>query len=436
MSHHKDDKDGKDGVHALRPTTEVLTRGFDPRLSVGSARPAVFRSSTYVFSSPEAAERAFAVASGREHAAEGENVELIYSRINHPNAEILEDQILPLEPGAKAAAVFNSGMAAIMTAFLSFVRPGGAIVYTVPLYGGTVNLIHEMLQPWGVRAIAVPAGRTEALEEAIRTATDLRVVFIETPANPTMTMTDIRRAANAASLRQDRPIVMVDNTFLGPTFQHPIPLGADLVLYSATKYLSGFSDMLAGAALARDPELIGAMRKQRVMFGNILQPDECWMMDGRLPTVVLRMNKQSKNAQRIAERLVRHPHVQCIHYPTLFNDAEQIRIRLAQCEFPGAIFSIDLGDRQAAFSFLRNVKIARNAVSLGGVETLACHPRTTTHSGLSPEELAMSNLTDGLVRISVGIEDWRDLLSDFEQALDATVEAAPEPAKATVRDRA
>ncbi|MGA2328465.1 MAG: aminotransferase class I/II-fold pyridoxal phosphate-dependent enzyme [Bryobacteraceae bacterium] len=405
--------------HALRPPTEVLTRGFDPRLSVGSARPAVFRSSTYVFSSPEAAERAFDVASGRSQPAEGENVELIYSRINHPNAQILEDQIAPLEPGAKAAAVFNSGMAAIMTAFLTFLRPGSTIVYTIPLYGGTMGLIRDFLRPWGITVCGVPAGHMTALDEAIRAATNLGIVFIETPANPTMMMTDIRHVASAAARHPDHPLVMVDNTFLGPAFQHPILLGAGLVLYSATKFLSGFSDLLAGVALAADPALVAQMRGHRIGFGNILQPDECWMLDGRLPTVALRMNRQSKNAQRIAESLVRHPRVQRMHYPTLFDDAEQIRIRLAQCEFPGAIFSMELGSRDAAFGFLRAVRIAHNAVSLGGVETLACHPKTTTHSGLTPQELELSGITDGLVRVSVGIEDWRDLLSDFEQALDS-----------------
>ncbi len=412
--------------HAVRTPTAVLTRGFDPRLSVGSARPAVFRCSTYVFSSPEAAERAFAVASGRAQPAEGEAVELIYARLNHPNAEILEDQMVPLEPGAEAAAVFNSGLAAIMTAFLTFTRPGDSLVYTVPLYGGTQHLIHELLEPFGIRCHAVRAGDGAALEQAIRSAERLRIVFIETPANPTMVMTDIRRASEAAASREVRPLVMVDNTFLGPTFQHPLLFGADLVLYSATKYLSGFSDLLAGAALARDPELIRQMRLRRAIFGNILPPDECWLLDGRLPTVTLRMNRQSKNAQRIAERLVEHPQVRKVFYPTLFDDAEQIKIRLAQCHYPGAIFSMELhGGRRAAFEFLRNLKIARNAVSLGGVETLACHPMTTTHSGLTPEELAQAGITEGMVRVSVGIEDWRDLLADFEQALDAAGEAGP-----------
>ncbi len=412
----------EEGRHTrpLRPPTEILTRGFDPRLSVGSARPAVFRCSTYVFSSPEAAERAFAVAGGRSRPSEGEQVELIYARLNHPNAEILEDQMVPLEPGARAAAVFNSGLAAIMTAFLTFLKPGDSLIYTVPLYGGTQHQIHELLEPFGINCLPAPAGAAERLDELIRTAPNVRMIFIETPANPTMRMTDIRRAAKTAAELPGRPLVAVDNTFLGPAFQHPLMLGADLVLYSATKYLSGFSDLLAGAALATDAELIQRLRMKRAIFGNILPPDECWLLDGRLPTVSLRMNRQSKNAQRIAERLVEHPKVVRMHYPTLFDDPEQIKIRLAQCEFPGAMFSMELaGGKPAAFQFLRSLRLARNAVSLGGVETLVCHPLTTTHSSLSQQELEMAGITEGLVRVSVGIEDWRDLLADFEQALES-----------------
>jgi cystathionine beta-lyase/cystathionine gamma-synthase len=397
----------------------VLTRGFDPALSVGSARPAVFRSSTYVFTSPEAAERAFNVVSGREKAEPGERVDLIYSRFNHPNAEILEDQIVPLEAGATAAAVFNSGMAAIMTSILTFARPGSTIIYTVPLYGGTQHLIHDFLEPLGIRGVPVIAGHGHEFDEAIAKADNPAIVLIETPANPTMMMTDIRRAVTAAGRLPNPPLVMVDNTFLGPAFQHPLKLGADITVYSATKYLSGFSDMIAGVAIGRRRELIVAIQAKRGMFGNILQPDECWMLDSRLPTVSLRMNRASKNAQRIAERLVNHPKVKRVYYPTLFQDAEQIRIRIAQCDFPGAMISLELrGGKAAAFEFLRHLNIGRNAVSLGGVETLVCHPKTTTHSSLTPQEMEVAGITDGLVRISVGIEDWRDLVADFEQALE------------------
>jgi cystathionine beta-lyase/cystathionine gamma-synthase len=405
---------------AVRPRTAVLTRGFDPSLSFGSARPAVFRSSTYVFASPEAAEHAFAITTGKIKPAEGERADLIYSRFSHPNSEILEDQIVPLEAGGREAAAFNSGMAAIMTAFFTFARPNSSIVYTTPLYGGTTGLIHTFLEPFGVRGIPVHSGDSEAIDEAIRSAENCCIVFLETPANPTLIMTDIERAASTAAAHPDKPVVMVDNTFLGPTFQHPLMLGADISLYSGTKYLSGFSDMLAGVAITRTAEAIQRLRSRRGMFGNILQPDECWMLNSRLPTVALRMNRQSKNAQRLAEALHGHRQLSRVLYPTLFDDPEQKRIYGKQCDYPGGILSLDFkGGKKTAFEFLRRLRIAHNAVSLGGVETLTCHPKTTTHSGMTAEELAESGVTDGLVRISVGIEDWRDLLADFEQALAA-----------------
>jgi cystathionine beta-lyase/cystathionine gamma-synthase len=249
-------------------------------------------------------------------------------------------------------------------------------------------------------------------------------VLVETPANPTLMMTDIRHVSDAVGQGASengahRPLVFVDNTLLGPVFQHPLVLGADLVLYSATKYLSGFSDLLAGAALAKNKQITEKIRLMRAMFGNILQPDECWMLDGRLPTVALRMNRASKDAQRIAESIAEHPAIARVYYPTLFKDAQQREIFKAQCDEPGAMFSLELkGGKKSAFDFLRHLRIARNAVSLGGVETLACHPKTTTHSGFSEEECAVAGVTDGLVRVSVGIEDWRDLLTDFKEALD------------------
>jgi cystathionine beta-lyase/cystathionine gamma-synthase len=359
---------------------------------------------------------------GRAAATPGESLDLIYSRFNHPNAEILEQQILPLEPEAQAAAVFNSGMAAIMTALLAVVRPGDTIAFTVPVYGATQTFIADFLREFGVESVAVSAGQTKQVADAIRTTKNLRVVMIETPANPTIVMTDIRQACEAvgsiAGPDGGRPLVMVDNTFLGPAFQHPLALGADVSLYSATKYLGGYSDIIGGLALTRDPGLMKKIRSKRSLFGNILQPDECWILNTRLSTVALRMNRQSKSAQRIAETLARHPNVEKAYYPTLFEDAEQRRIFKAQCDFPGGIISLDIrGGKAAAFDFLRKLKIARNAVSLGGVETLVCHPRTTTHSSWSTQDLDDGSIGEGLVRISVGTEDWRDLLADFENAL-------------------
>jgi cystathionine beta-lyase/cystathionine gamma-synthase len=408
----------------LHFTTRVLTEGFDPRLSVGSARPAVFRSSTYVFSTPEAAERAFDLMAGRAQRAENEQVDLVYSRFNHPNAEILEEQLVPLERGAQAALVFNTGMAAIVTTLFCLLKPGQTVVYTTPIYGGTLQLLRDFLPRWGVRGIAAPAGKGDLLDEVIRSAENLGIVLIETPVNPTLVMSDIRRAcATVQDLKPSedgsRPLVVIDNTMLGPAFQHPLPLGADLVVYSGTKYLAGHSDLLAGVILGKDPAVVGKIRRSRSLFGNILQPDECWMLNGRLPTVGLRMNRQSKNAQRIAEALHGHAKIDRVIYPTLFDDPEQVAIYKAECDFPGGMFSIVLkGGKPAAFNFLRHITIGRNAVSLGGVETLACHPNSTTHSGFTQEEFAATGMSDGLVRISVGIEDWRDLLADFEQALE------------------
>jgi methionine-gamma-lyase len=416
----------RDSTHEFRTATEVLMRGYDPKLSLGSARPAVFRSSTYVFESPEAAERAFSLMAGRSRAAQGEDIPHIYARFNHPNAELVEDHLVPLEESGEVAAVFNSGMAAIMTSILTVATPGDTVLYTVPIYGGTQSLLTQFLEPFGITGVPVTGGDCAVWDTAVRQTKNLRVIFIETPANPTLQMTDIASTVMSSKQREGGstpPIVMVDNTFLGPVFQHPLSLGADLSIYSATKFLGGFSDLIAGAVIGRDAALMKAIKARRALFGNILPPDECWMLDSRLPTVVLRMTRASKNAQRIAEALHQSKAAQKkiakLYYPTLFTDPDQIRIRDQQCEYPGSLLSIDLkGGKQAAFEFLRHLRISRNAVSLGGVETLACHPKTTTHSAVPAAELQQAGITDGLVRVSVGIEDWRDLLADFEQALD------------------
>ncbi len=406
--------------YRVRPETAVLTRGFDPQLSVGSARPPVYRSSTYVFSSPESAERAFEIVLGKVRPREGEVSDLIYARLNHPNAEILENHLAPLERGANSAAVFNSGMAAIFTVMMAFLEKSGSLIYTQPLYGGTQHLIHQVLEPLGFGTHPVRAGDAKALSQALEQTDNVRLVLIETPSNPTLMMTDIASAAEAVRRHPARPVLAIDNTLLGPTFQHPLVHGADLVIYSATKFLGGFSDLLAGAVLASDPELIQTLRGMRALMGNILQADESWILDSRLSTVALRMNRQSKNAQRIAEHLVDHPRVRHVIYPSLFTDEEQIRIRDAQTDYPGSLMSLEIaGGKTGAFEFLRRLTIGKNAVSLGGVETLACHPMTTTHSELSSEELAAAGINDALVRVSVGTEHWRDLVEDLDRALSS-----------------
>ena len=360
------------------------------------------------------------VASGRARPGAQESVDLIYSRISHPNAEILEDQIVPLEPGAQAAAVFNSGMAAISTLFFAYCRSGDSFVYTAPLYGGTEGLIKSLLARLGIQGISVAAGDTKGLDRAIRDARDLRLVFVETPANPTLRMTDIAAAARIAHRERGgrRALLAVDNTFLGPVFQSPLLHGADLVLYSATKYIGGHSDVVAGAAVARDPELLQRVKATRAFFGTICEPFSAWLLQRSLATIYTRTIKQSKNAARIVERLKDHPKIRRIFYPTLF-DGEQGRVYSAQCTAPGGMIALDLeGGEEAAFRFLDALEIAKLAVSLGGVETLATHPKTTVSSEMPPEELERAGITDGLVRYSTGVEYWRDLLADIQQALD------------------
>ena len=220
----------KNVTYRVRPETAVLTRGFDPHLSVGAARPPVYRTSTFVFSSPEAAERAFAIALGKVHARDEEDVDLIYARLSHPNAEIVEDQLVPLERGAKAAAVFNSGMAAIATVFFAMLPRGSSLLCTYPLYGGTQHFVHEVLEPLGFRVEGVAAGDSAGLAAAAHRLDDLRLILVETPANPTLRMSDIALAVEVARNHKNKPRVAVDNTFLGPVFQHPLALGADLAI--------------------------------------------------------------------------------------------------------------------------------------------------------------------------------------------------------------
>ena len=240
---------------------------------------------------------------------------------------------------------------------LSFLERGSSLIYTQPLYGGTQHLIHQIIEPLGFVAQAVPAGNAKALTEAIEQSENPRLVLIETPANPTLMMTRYRRKPSAAVRRHPkRPLLAVDNTLMGPTFQHPLNRGADLVIYSATKFLGGFSDLLAGAVLAADPELIQTLTGMRALLGNILQADECWILDSRLSTVSLRMNRQSKNAQRIAEQLAKHPKVNRVIYPSLFTDPDQIRIRDAQTDYPGSLVSLEVKNgKTGAFEFLRRL---------------------------------------------------------------------------------
>ena len=405
----------------LHPQTNAVSEGFDPSLSVMAVRPPIYPVSTYAFASAAQAAHYFEIALGKVERAPGEDPGLIDARLNNPNAEMFEDALTSVEKDANAAAAFSSGMSAITTTILALAKPGQKILYERPVYGGTDHFFRHMLPELKIEAIAVASGEWAAA--AREHGSDAALAYVETPANPTLRMLDLQalRSALDAAVPDRRVPLLVDNTFLGPVFQSPLRHGADVALYSATKFLGGHSDLVAGAITASDAALVSRVKGTRAFLGTICEPFTAWLLRRSMATLWLRMTKQSKNASRLAEIVKAHRAVQDVHYPTLFV-GDQARIFQKQCTAPGSMISIELrGGREAAFRFLDSLKLVRLAVSLGGVESLACHPRTTTASEMSEEDLREGGVTEGLVRLSVGVEYWRDLRQDLVKALDAAV---------------
>jgi methionine-gamma-lyase len=417
----------KIGNQALRPESLMMGYGYDPKLSEGAIKVPIFQTSTFVFESAEAGKAFFELAYGLREPSPGEATPgLIYSRLNNPDLEVLEDR-LALWDGADSCATFESGMAAISTSLLAFVRPGDALVYSEPLYGGTEFFITETLPEFGVTPVGFPAGKPIAeIADEVRTLVGDRrvpVVYIETPSNPTNAMVDIAEIADfARSLGRDdfRPILMVDNTFLGPLWQHPLKHGADLVLYSATKFIGGHSDLIAGACLGH-AEPMAEVRKLRTFMGTMVGPWTGWLLLRSLETLKMRMTAQMKNARYVADYLNEHPKVRSVSYLGLLGeDDPMFDTYRKQCVGPGSLIAFEVDSGEAgAFRFLNALKLVKLAVSLGGTESLAEHPGTMTHSDIPPDGQLRMGITPGLVRLSVGVEHFEDIIADMEQALDA-----------------
>jgi methionine-gamma-lyase len=413
----------------MHPETLALSLGFDPWLSEGAVKPPVFLTSTFAFKKAADGKQFFAWAHGEGAPKSRRDMGLIYSRINNPNLEILEDRLAMWE-GMAHAQSFSSGMAAIATTILATHRPGDEMIVCAPVYGGTDSLVHHFLKSFGIAAHFVPAGvDAPALAEKFVTPRT-RSIFIESPANPNNRLTDVA-AMKALALRHapapaghtcGRILILVDNTMAGPVFAHPAKAGADVVLYSATKFIGGHSDVVGGAALVDDDALFHAIAQHRALLGGMPNPYTAWLLTRSLETLKVRAEQQQRNAQQVAAFLATHPKVERVCYLGLLTpESPEYPIFKKQHSGPGSLISVYLkGGEAEAFAFLDHLKIFRLAVSLGSTESLAQHPAAMTHSGLTPEDKIFGGITDNLVRLSIGIEHADDLVWDLTQALDHT----------------
>jgi methionine-gamma-lyase len=416
----------KIGNKTLKPESMMMSYGYDPVLSEGALKCPIFQTSTFVFETAEDGKAFFELALGLREKGPTEQLGLIYSRLNNPDLEILEDRLCLWDDG-EGAAVFQSGMAAIATALLTHLRPGDVLIHSDPLYGGTDYLLNHILPEFGIEAVGFPAGvPMRELEDGLRAKVKgkrVPAVLVETPANPTLGLVDIQGLADFAhslGTGDDRPVVMVDNTFLGPLFQHPLQLGADLVIYSATKFLGGHADVVAGACVGKK-SVIDRILTLRTFIGTAADPWTGWLLLRSLETLKMRMTAAMKNAQYVADFLVGHPKVKRVGYlGHITEDDPMYDVYRRQCLAPGSLIAFEVkGGEKEAFEFLNALQLISLAVSLGGTESLAEHPAAMTHSDVSPEDRERMGITPALVRISVGVEDYEDIIADIDQALAA-----------------
>ncbi|MFY2584574.1 cystathionine gamma-synthase family protein [Achromobacter xylosoxidans] len=420
-SYHKKDISGR----PLHAETQMMSYGFDPFLSEGAVKPPVFLTSTFAFRSAEDGAEFFDLVSGRKPLPQGESAGLVYSRFNHPNLEIVEDRLSLLD-GSEDAAVTSSGMSAISAVFLAFLRPGDQLVQSVPLYGGTETLIAKIFPEWGIGSHPIHDGLSaQSMRDALEAAAakgPVKLFYVETPANPTNALIDfqaMKAELDAFAARHGyRPISVCDNTLLGPIFQKPAEHGVDLCVYSLTKYVGGHSDLVAGAVTG-SKDLIKKVRAIRSAFGSQLDPHSCWMITRSMETVVLRMKQAARSATRVAQWLAGNPHekVRIYHPETIADEAYQA-VYKRQCTGPGSTFAFVLdGGRAKAFRFINALRLFKSAVSLGRTESLVCHPASTTHSGVPAAERDAAGVSEGLIRISIGLEHEEDLIADMDQAM-------------------
>lgn len=410
----------------MKPESLMMSYGYKPELSEGAIKCPIFQTSTFVFKNAEEGKAFFEVAYGLRPQNEGEELGLIYSRINNPDLEILENR-LTLWDEAEECAVFESGMSAITTVLLEFLKPGDLLLISSPLYGGSDHFIKKILPKFGINVAEFSVGQSKEeiinIVNASGMADKLAMVYIETPANPTNDLIDIQCSKEIAThfSSVDKQVYLaVDNTYMGPLWQHPIKQGADLILYSATKYIGGHSDVIAGACLGSN-ELIKRVKGLRTFLGNMASPNTGWLLLRSLETLKVRMDVQANNANKVAEFLNNHPAVEKVYFlgNLTEKDGEQYHIKQRQCLSNGGMISFDVkGHEKDAFTFLNSLKLIKLAVSLGSTESLAEHPATMTHVDVDAKLREKLSITEKMIRLSVGVEHYEDIIFDINQALE------------------
>lgn len=413
------------GEHTLKPETLMMSYGYDPQFSEGSVKPPVFLTSTFAYQTPEDGEEFFHMMAGRKPKPEGSDGGLIYSRFNHPNVEIVEDRLALFEQ-SESAVMFSSGMGAISAILMAYLRPGDVIVHSSPLYGGTETLIRKFLPEFNIQTEDFTDGLSkEAMLEAMRAGSKkgrVAMVFIETPANPTNSMVDYQALLEAVdeieAETSHRPLTVNDNTLMGPVFQQVCPHGLDIAMYSVTKYIGGHSDLVAGAACG-SREILRPIRALRGAMGLNLDPHTSWMISRSLETLTIRMERASDTAAKVAAWLDDNPYLDLKLYHPEYRQNEAYRAAYArQCSGAGSTFAFCLKGRskEQAFALINALSIFKSAVSLGGSESLVCHPASTTHSGVPLDVREVVGVTDCLIRLSIGLEHPDDLIADLDNA--------------------
>jgi methionine-gamma-lyase len=409
----------------MHPESLMMSHGYHPELSKGAVKSPLYLTSTFEFKTAEEGKAFFELAYGLREKAPNENLGFIYSRMNNPNLEIFEKRLC-LWDEADECAGFESGMAAISTVMLEFLKPGDLLLFSAPTYGGTDHFINHILTEMGVECIGFNASHTKGdlikMIEETGKQHRLSFIFVETPANPTNDLFDIqmmREIADDFSSNEKEVYVGVDNTFMGPLWSKPLDHGADLVLYSATKYIGGHSDLIAGAVLG-NTELISRVKTLRTFLGNMPSPHTSWLLCRSLETLKVRMEKQMENARLIAGFLETHPMVEKVYYLGLIPEGSRAyQIFKRQYSSPGAMVAFDIkGGEEEAFLFINKLEIFKLAVSLGSTESLVQHPASMTHAGIHPEERNKMGISDKMVRLSIGVEHHDDLIRDIEQSFD------------------